>query len=103
MSRKKRSRGASGSTEGEGADAAGSGRKQRRSEKIRQQREARKAAEQKKNQGVRPWIMPGCVGIAVLLPGRYLVEVMSEPAVTFEGVDVPPGEQVELAASGTAS
>jgi protein-disulfide isomerase len=46
--------------------AAAVTRKQRRSEKILDQREARKTTGKKKDQGVKPWILPGFVGIAVI-------------------------------------
>ena len=54
-----------GGTDTGGSSASG-GRKQRRSEKVREQRQARRGADKKKNQGIRPWILPGFVGIAVI-------------------------------------
>lgn len=67
MSKKKRGRStaAPADTDTDADTPSGGTRKQRRSEKVREQREARRVAE-KKSQGVRPWILPGFVGIAII-------------------------------------
>jgi len=46
-------------------ESAAPTRRQRRLEKVERQRAARKAA-QDKNKGIRPWILPGIAGIAVI-------------------------------------
>lgn len=79
MSRKRKNRGKSrvpasssqandqetGASNAEVSEAAAPTRRQRRAERVREQRTQRKAA-QDRSKGIRPWILPGIAGIAVI-------------------------------------
>lgn len=64
-------------------------RRQRRSEKIREQREKRRTTGKKKSKGVRPWILPGFVGIAVIAVVLVGISALSNADGESAGSNVP--------------